>query len=101
MVESAAAGTTDDQARIGFIEAFRQPDIRRLAESRGASRLAGATVSYGTMVYLAAEGAAQWQISLIAASTYLSAVLFGVQGGCWSIPSPSAWPSPRATLPSD
>lgn len=73
---------TDESAqRVGFIEALHQPDIRRLAESRGASRLAMATVSYGTMVYLAAEGGAQWQISLISASTYLSAVLFGVQGG--------------------
>lgn len=67
--------------RIGFIEAFHQPDIRRLAESRGASRLAMTTVSYGTMVYLASQGGAQWQLSLISASTYLSAVLFGVQGG--------------------
>ncbi len=73
--------TDESTARIGFVEALRQPDIRRLAQSRGASRLAMATVSYGTMVFLAAEGAAQWQISLVSASTYLSAVLFGVQGG--------------------
>lgn len=81
MAESVVPVAAGEQDRIGFIEAFRQQPIRRLATSRGASRLAMSTVSYGTMVYLATQGGAQWQISLISATTYLSAVLFGVQGG--------------------
>lgn len=81
--EAQAAEDTlvEDQDRIGFIEAFKVREIRALALSRGASRLAMTTVSYGTMVYLATQGGTQLQISLISAATYLSAVLFGVQGG--------------------
>lgn len=33
------------------------------------------------MVYLATQGASQFQISLVASSTYLAALLFGLQGG--------------------
>ncbi len=73
--------TESTNRRVGYIEAFRQPEVRNLAQSHGAARLAMATVSYGTMVSLASHGAAQWEISLVSASTYLSAVLFGVQGG--------------------
>ncbi|MCO5217249.1 MAG: MFS transporter [Thermomicrobiales bacterium] len=71
----------ENQDRIGFIEAFKVREIRALAVSRGASRLAMSTVSYGTMVYLATQGGTQLQISFVAAATYLASVLFGVQGG--------------------
>ncbi|MCA9832639.1 MAG: MFS transporter [Thermomicrobiales bacterium] len=71
----------ESQERIGFVEAFKVREIRALAVSRGASRLAMSTVSYGTMVYLATQGGTQFQISLVSAATYLSAVLFGIQGG--------------------
>ncbi len=81
MAETVQEEASKEGERLGIVNALRRPLIRRLAESRGASRLAMTTVSYGTMVYLASEGGSQWQISLIAASTYLSAVLFGVQGG--------------------
>ena len=70
-----------DEKRIGFLEAFGQPGIRQLAIGRGAARLGMTTVSYGTMVYLATQGSPQWQISIIAAASYTSSVLFGVQGG--------------------
>lgn len=43
-----------------------------------------AVVSYGAMVYLAEEGATQFQISLVAASTYAAALMFGIQGGTLS-----------------
>ncbi|MGN6030765.1 MAG: MFS transporter [Thermomicrobiales bacterium] len=76
--DSAAPG--EDPA-LGFIDAARIPDVSRLMFARAASRVAMSTVSYGTMVYLAALGSAQWQISVVSASTYLAAVLFGVQGG--------------------
>jgi predicted MFS family arabinose efflux permease len=65
----------------GFLEVLRRPGIRSLALSRASSKLAMATLSYGAMVYLATQGGTQLQISLLGATTYLSAVLFGVQGG--------------------
>ena len=66
---------------VGFISAFKRPAVRILAMSRASSKLAQATVSYGAMVYLAAAGGNQFQVSLVAASTYVSALLFGLQGG--------------------
>lgn len=70
--------------KIGFLESLKRPSIRTLTLTRGASRLAGSTVSYGAMVALAANGGSQLQVSLVSASTYLSAVLFGMQGGLLS-----------------
>ena len=66
---------------VGFLSMMKRTDVRTLSFSRAAGKLAGATVSYGTMVYIAQAGGAQWQVSLVAASSYLSAVLFGIQGG--------------------
>jgi len=66
---------------VGFISAFKCPAVRILATSRASSKLAQSTVSYGAMVYLAAAGGNQLQVSLVAASTYVSALLFGLQGG--------------------
>ncbi len=60
---------------------MRLPGVGNLALSLTAAKLALATLAYGVMVFLAAEGAAQWQVSVVAATTYLSAVLFGIQGG--------------------
>jgi MFS family permease len=70
--------------KIGFLESLKRPTIRTLTFSRGFNKLAGATVSYGAMVALAAAGASQFEISLVSASGYLSAVLFGLQGGLLS-----------------
>ena len=81
---SAADIAALPDVRIGFLESLKRPTIRTLTLSRGASRLASTTVSYGAMVALAATGSEQWQISLVSASTYLSAVLFGLQGGLLS-----------------
>jgi MFS family permease len=39
------------------------------------------TMSYGAMVHLGQIGATQLQISLVSASSYVAALLFGVQGG--------------------
>lgn len=61
--------------------AFQDANVRSLALSRAAAKLSIAIISYGSMVYLATEGASQFEISLVSASTYFSAVLFGVQGG--------------------
>jgi MFS family permease len=73
---------TETSARPpGFLDVLKRPGIRTLALSRASSKVAIATLSYGAMVYLATQGGTQFQISLLGASTYLSATLFGVQGG--------------------
>src|SRR4051812_16690765 len=64
-----------------FRSVLKQRPVRILAFSRATSKLAQSTVAYGAMVYLASAGANQLQISLVAASTYLAALLFGLQGG--------------------
>jgi MFS family permease len=74
-----AAATPEKDA--GFLTVFRQRDVRSLALSRASAKLSLAVIAYGSMVYLAANGGSQLEISLVSASTYLSAVLFGVQGG--------------------
>ena len=72
------------QEQPSFRRALILPGVSILATSRGASKLASAVVSYGAMVYLATQEATQLQISLIAASTYAAALLFGIQGGSLS-----------------
>ena len=73
-----------DKEEPSFRVALQNPSVRVLAGSRAASRMALAVVSFGAMVYLAEEGATQLQISLVAASTYAAALLFGIQGGMFS-----------------
>jgi MFS family permease len=67
-----------------FRAALKLPSVSILASSRAASKLAMAVVSYGAMVYLAQQGATQFQISLVAASSYAAALAFGTQGGTLS-----------------
>jgi MFS family permease len=67
-----------------FRTALKLPNVSILATSRAASKLAMAVVSYGAMVYLATQGASQLQISLVAASSYAAALVFGIQGGTLS-----------------
>ena len=43
--------------------------------------MASSTLSYGVMVFLAAAGASQLQISIANSAAYLAALLFGLQGG--------------------
>jgi MFS family permease len=43
--------------------------------------MAGSTLSYGIMVFLAAAGASQFEISAASSASYLAALLFGLQGG--------------------
>lgn len=67
-----------------FRTVLKDRDVQILIGARASSKLAQSTVSYGSMVYLAASGARQWEISLVAAASYLAAVLFGLQGGSLS-----------------
>lgn len=43
--------------------------------------MAGSTLSYGIMVFLATAGASQFEISMANSAAYLAALLFGLQGG--------------------
>ena len=61
--------------------ALRDPAVRALIGSRLASVLGIATLTYGAMIYLASVGAPQFIISLMGATRYLAALLFGIGGG--------------------
>jgi MFS family permease len=59
----------------------RRQDVQILLLSRMATALGLATLSYGAMVFLAQEGAAQLQVSLMGVTRYAAALLFGLGGG--------------------
>jgi MFS family permease len=59
---------------------MHQP-VRIVALSRFLSRMAGQIMSYGIMVFLAAGGASQLEISFAKSAAFLAALLFGLQGG--------------------
>jgi MFS family permease len=84
MGEAIAAGAgavPEAEERPSYREILRDKDVAILATSRAAGKLALATVSYGAMVYLARQGATQFQISLVSAATYVAPLFFGLQGG--------------------
>jgi MFS family permease len=60
---------------------LRNPGVRVLLGARFLASLGLATLSYGAMVYLATIGASQVSISLIGATRYFAALLFGIGGG--------------------
>jgi predicted MFS family arabinose efflux permease len=60
---------------------LQRTSVQIVALSRFISRMAGQTLSYGIMVFLAAAGASQFEISLANSASYLAALLFGLQGG--------------------
>ncbi len=62
-------------------QVLKEPAVRALLGSRLASVLGIATLTYGAMVYLASIGAPQLIISLMGATRYLAALLFGIGGG--------------------
>jgi MFS family permease len=62
-------------------QVLRDPGVRALVFARLATALGLATLAYGAMVYLATIGAPQLTISLMGATRYLSALLFGIGGG--------------------
>ncbi len=88
MATGESSTSDSSTSAVGDAPSFRQalklPGVNILAASRAASRLAGAVVSYGAMVYLARQDASQFEISVIAAATYAAALAFGIQGGTLS-----------------
>lgn len=72
---------TFDEQKPSYRSVFGHAAVRVVALSRFLSRMGGQTLSYGIMVFLAAEGASQFEISLANSASYLAALLFGLQGG--------------------
>lgn len=60
---------------------LKKPDVKTLIFSRMATMLGIATLSYGSMVFLAQTGAGQMEISLMGMTRYASALIFGLGGG--------------------
>ena len=57
-----------EDAAVGYGTVLRNPNVRVLAASRAAGKMAMATISYGAMVHLARLDASQMQISLVGAA---------------------------------
>jgi len=81
---SSVAASPEVKEKASFRTALKLPGVSILAASRAASKMAMAVLSYGAMVYLATQGASQFQISLVSASSYAAALFFGIQGGTLS-----------------
>ena len=60
---------------------LQNPSVRALIGARFLTTLGLATLSYGGMVYLATVNAPQFTISLVGATRFLAALLFGIGGG--------------------
>jgi len=58
-----------------------QAPVRIVAVSRFLSRMGAQIMTYGIMVFLAAAGSSQFEISLAKSASFLAALLFGLQGG--------------------
>src|SRR6478735_8577940 len=80
-VDAHAESAAPAMPKVSYRSVLKHDDVRILAVSRAAVKMAGSTLSYGSMVYLAQIGSSQLQISTVSASQYLAAVIFGMQGG--------------------
>jgi MFS family permease len=81
MTATAADAIPPAPAKVTYRSVLKHHDVKILAASRAAVKMAGSTLSYGAMVYLAQIGASQIQISAVNAAQYLAALIFGMQGG--------------------
>ena len=81
MVDAVGDVTNQAPAKVTYRSVLKHDNVKILAASRAAAKMAGSTLSYGAMVYLAQIGASQIQISSVSAAQYLAAVIFGLQGG--------------------
>ncbi len=82
MAESASAQPASVAASApSYRSVLGHQPVRIVALSRFLSRAGGQIMSYGIMVFLAAAGASQLEISFAKAAAFLAALLFGLQGG--------------------
>ncbi len=68
-------------APLSYRAVLKHPEVKILAASRFAAKMAGSTLTYGVMIFLTAAGATQFEISLASSASFLAALLFGLQGG--------------------
>jgi MFS family permease len=78
-VGSIDQATSAPAASYGSV--LRHRDVQVLSLTRVAAKMGTATLSYGAMVYLARQNAAQYQVSIVGSMSYVAALLFGFQGG--------------------
>lgn len=77
----AAVPATPQTPQVTYRDVLKHAEVKILAASRFAAKMASSTISYGVMVFLATVGASQLEISLASSASYLAALLFGLQGG--------------------
>jgi MFS family permease len=78
-----------EEGKKGHLFGFTMPDfsvlkdgrVQTLIYAKNVQKLGIATLSYGASIYLADTGASQFQVSLVACTGYVAALLFGFQGG--------------------
>ena len=80
-IDQSKRATPKPEQKPSYRSVLQHASVQIVALSRFISRMAGQTLSYGIMVFLAAAGASQFEISLASSSSYLAALLFGLQGG--------------------
>jgi MFS family permease len=86
---ASSAAVADESKKKGHLFGFEFPDfgvlkdhnVQTLIYAKNVQKLGIATLSYGGAIYLAETGASQIEISLVAVSGYVAALLFGFQGG--------------------
>src|SRR5215211_312946 len=84
---TAAAAPADDKKRhlFGFefpdFSVLKDGNVQTLIYAKNVQKLGIATLSYGASIYLAQNGASQIQVTLVAVTGYVAALLFGAQGG--------------------
>src|SRR5262245_3543306 len=83
----AAAVPAEDKKKhlFGFefpdFSVLKDRNVQTIIYAKNVQKLGIATLSYGASIYLAQNGASQIQVSLVAATGYAAALLFGLQGG--------------------
>lgn len=80
-IEQPKRAARKEEQKPSYRSVLQHTSVQIVALSRFLSRMGGQTLSYGIMVFLAAAGATQFEISLANSASYLAALLFGLQGG--------------------
>src|SRR5215218_10403715 len=86
---ASPAAVADEGKKKGHLFGFEFPDfsvlkdhrVQTLIYAKNVQKLGIATLSYGASIYLAQNGASQIQVTLVAVTGYVAALLFGAQGG--------------------
>ena len=90
MVEAVGDVTNPAPPEVTYRSVLKHDNVKILAASRAAAKMAGSTLSYGAMVYLAQIGSSQIQISSVSAAQYLAASSSDCRAGSWRTVFPNA-----------